>query len=82
MTVPGEFGTELVRRTDDPDIGHGRIHAVVTFDGAVDYDGDCHLGNITVDESHMEEVVADIKSRVEGYDVIPFVETDDDSGGD
>lgn len=76
--MPGQYGTELVKRTDRPDIGHGRVHAVVTFDGVVDYEGDAYFGNMTVSENRMDEVVGDIKQRVEGYDVIPFLESDDD----
>ena len=74
MSVKGDYGTELVKRTDTPDIGYGRVHAVVTFDGVVDYDGDAYMSYISVDEDSMEDVVGDIKSRVEGYDVIAFVE--------
>jgi len=74
VSVKGDYGTELVKRTDTPDIGYGRVHAVVTFDGVVDYDGDAYMSYISVDEDSMEDVVGDIKSRVEGYDVIAFVE--------
>jgi len=80
--VSGHYGTELVRRDDTPDIGYGRVHAVVSFDGVVDYNGDAHMGHISVSESEFDLVVESISERVKGYDVITFVEGSDDSGGD
>jgi formylmethanofuran dehydrogenase subunit A len=45
----------------------------VTFDGVLDFEGDTYFGNVSVDEDRMDELVGDVKSRVQGYDVVPFV---------
>jgi hypothetical protein len=73
VTVSGEYGSETVRRKDEPDVGYGKVHAVVTFDGVLDYEGDTYFGNVSVDEDRMDELVGDVKGRVRGYDVVPFV---------
>lgn len=51
---------------------------MVSFDGVLDFEGDTYFGNISVDEDRMDDVVGDVKERVQGYDVIPFVKGDDD----
>lgn len=81
VTVPGQYGTELVRRKDEPDVGYGKVHCVVTFDGVLGYQGDTYFGNISVNEDKMDAVVGDISQRVSEHTVVSFVEGDSDDGG-
>lgn len=72
--VKGRYGTELVCRVDEPEVGYGRTHAAVTFDGVVDYNNDPYFGYITVDEDSLDTVVDDIGGRVDEYEVVTLVE--------
>lgn len=76
--VQGQYGTRTVRRGDDPDVGLGKVHAVLTFEGVVDYNNDPHFGNISVDEDTLETVKDDLQERVSDLEVITLVKGNDD----
>jgi len=69
VTVNGRYGTTRVEPGDEADIGIGEVEMVITFDGAVDYNGDAWLGHITTTEISGEKVIEDIEDRVEDYEV-------------
>jgi len=70
--VKGEFGTRTVRRDDEPDYGVGRVHAVVTFTGTVDYNGDAVVGCVSLSEQALNSFVDDIDGRVDEYEINTF----------
>lgn len=76
--VQGQYGTRTVRRKDDPDVGLGKVYAVLTFEGVVDYNNDPHFGNISVDEDALDAVEDDLQERVSDLEVITLVKGDDD----
>lgn len=60
--LQGEYGTTLVRRTDPPDVGFGKLGVVVAVDSTVEFDGDEYSGAVKVASG---EIHSFIESAIE-----------------
>lgn len=74
--VKGKYGVRTVRRKDDPDVGLGKVHAVLTFDGVAVYNDDNYFGNISVDEDVMDKVESHLQGRVKNLEAVTLVKGD------